>query len=408
MSVSQTYNVRSAAITLVSVVSLACCAAAGADVIDDLQPGHWAAVSLNQIADVDPCPQGGCSYSANEGQPAVINDWNGGAFATRFGTRGGLVVFGGGHMGYYGNEVYVFDLDSRLWQRVTDPVENPVCDQTTGELQDGSPCSAHTYDYVQYHAGTNSFVELGSSSNHEVGGGGSPKVHLLNFDTRRWRGGASTNYPNFRGHEGASSAYDPNRDSFWLLAAHNVGLMKYDPNANGGAGLWTPYAQYNISIDAVSAIDPDRDLFVTLDTRGTQRVIVHDLNKPGQLGRAVSTTGDRSMESFPKPGFEWDPIIRKFVIWGRGASVYTLTPPDGDWAGGTWIWAKVDPAPDNAVVPSEPNFNGTYSRFRYAPTVNAYIVINSTTDHVYMYKLSEGAGEPVIQPNAPGQLAAIQ
>ena len=133
-----------------------------ADVIDDLQPGHWAAISLNTISDVDPCPANNCSYTAVQGQSAVIDVWNGGAFATRYGQRGGLVVFGGGHGAYYGNEIYVFDLASRKWERVSEPVVNPSCNQSTGELQDGSPCSAHTYDYVDYHPATNSFVELGS------------------------------------------------------------------------------------------------------------------------------------------------------------------------------------------------------------------------------------------------------
>jgi len=369
--------------------------AANADIIDDLQPGHWAAVSLNRISDVDPCPANNCSYTAVEGQSAVIDDWNGGAFATGYGSRGGLVVYGGGHKGYFGNEIYVFDLATRMWVRVTDPVVNPICNQSTGELQDGSPCSAHTYDYVDYHPTTNSFVRLGSSSNHEVGGGGSPKVHLFSFDQVAWRGGASSDYPVFEGHAGASSAYDPNRDVFWLLPAYNRQFMKYDPNANGGSGRWTPYSIYNIEIDAVSAIDPDRDLFVTLDTRGTERVIVHDLSNPGATGVTVTTTGDTGMQSFPKPGFEWDPVVNKFVVWGSGSSVYTLVPPANNWANDTWVWQRVDAAPTNSVTPSARNSNGTYSRFRYAPSVNAYVVINSTTDSVYMYRLSDGATVPV-------------
>ena len=70
-----------AALSLIATLSLP--GVAAADVVDELQPGHWAAVSLNTLRDVDPCPGGGCSYSAVEGQAAVLDDWNVGAFATR-------------------------------------------------------------------------------------------------------------------------------------------------------------------------------------------------------------------------------------------------------------------------------------------------------------------------------------
>ena len=40
---------------------------------------------------------------------------------------------------------------------------------------DQSPCASHTYDFLEYHPGTNSFVQLGSTSNQSQGGGGSPR-----------------------------------------------------------------------------------------------------------------------------------------------------------------------------------------------------------------------------------------
>src|SRR5262245_18766455 len=80
---------------------------------DSLVPGRWTVVSTNTIHDVDPCPKRDCSYSANEGVAGVINDWNGGVFASGYGAYGGLVAWGGGHMGYFGSEIYVFDVGAR-------------------------------------------------------------------------------------------------------------------------------------------------------------------------------------------------------------------------------------------------------------------------------------------------------
>jgi len=74
--------------------------------LEELKPLHWGQISLNTIDDVDPCPTNDCSYTAHEGVSGVIDDWNGGAFATGYGAKGGLVAWGGGHAGYYGSEEF--------------------------------------------------------------------------------------------------------------------------------------------------------------------------------------------------------------------------------------------------------------------------------------------------------------
>ena len=397
------------AVALYVMATLCLPAPAAADVVDELQPGHWAAVSLNTLRDVNPCPGGSCSYSAVEGQAAVLDDWNGGAFATRYGARGGYIVWGGGHNGYFGNEVYVFSLDTLRWNRLSEPVANPVCNQATGELQDSSPCAAHTYDYLDYHPGTNSFVELGSASNHNVGGAGSPRVHLFNLDTRHWRAGAE-NYANFLTHTAASSAYDPSRDVFWLVPTYNRPFAQYDPNANNGAGTWRQYSDVNVELDHVSAIDPTRDLFVTLDPRGSDHVIVHDLTNPSAAAVNVTTTGDQTLQtSGGAAGWEWDPVSHKFVGWMGGSYVFTLTPPTGAWRTGTWTWERVQAASSNTVQPTAPNANGTYGRWRYVPSANAFIVVNRINEPVFMYKLSSGSGTPQPSVNltaSPTQITA--
>src|SRR5947209_20519883 len=53
------------------------------------------------------------------GGPAnVIAAWGGGALDTQ---RNRLVLFGGGHGDYWGNEVYAFDIGTLAWSRLTDP-----------------------------------------------------------------------------------------------------------------------------------------------------------------------------------------------------------------------------------------------------------------------------------------------
>ena len=324
----------------------------------------------------------------------MIDDWSGGALASKLGAKGGYVVWGGGHGGYYGNEVYVFDVDSLRWSRYSEPVPNPVCDYDRGELQDGSPCARHTYDYVDYQPSTNSFVSLGSASDHDCGGCGTPAVHLFDLERRRWRRGGGSTFTGFQGFSGASSAYDSKRDVFWLWPAFDQRFAKYDPNAGRG-GAWSQYDSTPINIDAVSAIDPSRDLFVTVDARddspNAHRVLVHDLANPQLPPVVVATDGDRAIEFAQAPGFEWDPVVGKFVAWLGGVVVYTLEAPAGSWKRGPWVWTKLQPALTNTVSPSAPNENGTYSRWRYVPAADVFVVVNRVTDPVYAYRLSAGA-----------------
>jgi hypothetical protein len=372
----------------VCLAALALPTAAAAGPLEDLEPGHWYQVAGSTLAALDPCPALDCSYSANEGQAAVIDDWNGGAFAAGYGNKGGLVVFGGGHSGYFGNEVYVFDVAELAWTRFTEPVEDPVCDYAEAELQDGSPCSSHTYDGVDYHPGSNSFVILAAAGSHE-GITSSGRTHLLDLGSGAWRRGDF--YPgNTAGMYGAT-AYDPMRDAFWMWPGFNQVVGKYEPTANGGEGKWTTFDAYNIDTGHLAAVDPTRDLAAVLDGLGQHRVVVFDLQDPAN-GIDVATEGGDAAMGSPGHGFDWDPVAEVFVAWIGGTSVHTLTPPDGDWKTGTWKWTEVPAAAANAVTPSEPNGNGTWSRWRYVPSVNAWVVVNRTGDDVFFYKLSDGAG----------------
>jgi len=373
------------------------CALAGP--IEDMSPGTWYEVPNSQLKSVDPCPNGGCSWSANEGQSAVIDDWNGAAFASSYGTKGAMLVWGGGHSGYFGNEVYAFDVGALQWRRLSEPVANGVCNYAEAELQDGSPCSSHNYDGLEYHPGSNSFVILGAAGSHD-GITGSPRVHLFNLGTSKWRRGAS-----FPGGApwGSATAYDAVRDVFWIVPAFNQPFAKYDPDAASGAGQWTTYATYNIDTGTVGSIDPTRDLFVVIDGAYKHQLVVFDLKNPG-VGVVVPVSGDTTPLQQPGNGFDWDPVAKAFVAWVSGSSVYAIRPPtSGDWRTNAWTITRVTPAASNTVTPTARNMNNPYSHWRYVPAVNAWMIVNRNTDNVFFYKMSAGAG---VRPNAPANVSA--
>jgi hypothetical protein len=130
------------------------------------------------------------------GFSAITEGWNSAVFASRYGSSGSMIVFGGGHNDYFGSDVHAFDLASREWRRIADGYLSGADDEYgAGALYPdsvypgGSPLPPHTYDYVQYDPVGNDYVLFKGQT--ELG----PDVkavaipHLFNLDTLAWRHG---------------------------------------------------------------------------------------------------------------------------------------------------------------------------------------------------------------------------
>ena len=76
----------------------------------------------------------------------------------------------------------------------------------------------------------------------------------------------------------------------------------------------------------------------------------------------------------------------------------------------TMVWENRTPAGSNTVTPTPVTASGgTFSRFQYIPSKNAFIAVNATTENVYVYKLSSGGGSQssdTTPPTIPTNLSA--
>jgi hypothetical protein len=82
---------------------------------DDLKPGEWYEIPNSKLRAVLPVPKPAGSYGA------ITGAWSGGAYDMK---RDRLVVWGGGHGDYAGNELYAFDLGKMTWNRIWGPTPN--------------------------------------------------------------------------------------------------------------------------------------------------------------------------------------------------------------------------------------------------------------------------------------------
>ncbi|MCL4721021.1 MAG: hypothetical protein KJ041_03515, partial [Gammaproteobacteria bacterium] len=368
--------------------------------IDNLQPGVWTAVSNNSIASVNPCPGDNCSYSGISGQKGLINEWSSGAYAANLGQYGSLLVWGGGHGQYLGNEVYRFDIASGNWSRLTEPTSSFSLDYSNSELANGVPMSMHSGSMLEYDPATSRFLKLTSASDHVYGEKGTGTVHMLDVNTRAW-----SRAQKLPGHSGAmnatSTAYDPTRKVVWLHPNYSAGSAVFS-YFSPASGTWTAAGTQNnmadVGIYGAMAVDPTRDIAVLLDTYSSRDAIyVYALSeaiasKTGPYSITVTGAGGAKVPSALKTraAFQWDSVNKVFVGWGTGSSVWTLTPPSSSWKTGTWTWKNVTAASGSASP--QANSNGTFGRFRYVPALAAFIVVNDINSPVYMYKLSSAAG----------------
>ena len=136
-----------------------------------MRPNSWWSVPKTHLRDVAPSRAKYPRIQARMGVKAVVANWSGGAFDTR---RSRLIVWGGGHNGYGGNEIYAFNVDSLKWERLTDPTPNPVNGPRAQVNPDGTPNSRHTYNGLACVAHADRFFASGGA------------VHALDPSTSIW------------------------------------------------------------------------------------------------------------------------------------------------------------------------------------------------------------------------------
>jgi hypothetical protein len=302
----------------------------------------------------------------------VMQGESGAAYDTK---RDQLIVFGGG-ADYSGNEVYIFDLATAAWSRVTDPSAFFPGDEDNASLSkthpDGRPFSRRTYDYIEYVADPVDRLF--------VGGGAvlySPgpividtQTYTFDLDTFAWATGTQDT-PSAGVGSVAAVAAD---GRIWQQGGGIFGAFSdFDP----GSDTATTHALFNGVFEngATAAIDPGRELFVTI---GNGITWTFDLTDPTAGATQLTTTGPTQIESVRGAGLAYHPGSGKMVAWSGGKSAHTLDLDTGEW---TTVpsTGTVDPGPQTPL--------GTFGRWRYVPSKDIFIVVTSVDLNVFAYKL---------------------
>jgi len=342
----------------------------------------------------DVCPPNTAEYAFADRCNNVINAWGGATLDT---LRNRLLFWGGGHGDYYGNEVYALNLNDSTFERLTDPSTGftlgGVC---ADSLPDGNPTSRHTYGGLAYIAHADVMFAYGGSRACGSGGFGTD-VWTLNLTTNSWTQMVATGLN--PGKAIVASQYDPVTKKVYVRSQNYLHTYDYDSDS------WERISdhQYIGGYGKASAvIDPVREKFVIVGPSGVEII---DL-KLGSDYSAVhlNTTGPQTIITDGRsPGLAYDSSRDKIVAWDGSDSgttpgtVYVLDIDNATWT----------PVSDTNRGPvGKGKSRGTFGRWRYVESFDAFIVVNSADENAFLFRFEAG---PLPTPDtvAPAKIETL-
>ncbi len=343
--------------------------------LDTLAPGCWLEVPDSHLRPHKAPTPPGITEAACGNFRHIMGAWNSGAFDT---LRNRLLVWGGGHAAWGGNEWYAFDLVTLTWSRLNDPSSFVGFTQGDRVMPDGTAPTAHTYDGLAYLPNVDKVFVGGSS----VFPGSGLVGHAWLFDLASLTWEQIIDVP----REGLATAYDPVGG---LLYTHSTkkpnpvvnGFWSYDPTSDGWSLRYSPPWGTWWPSDAVSVIDPVRRKYVSLHKGGALPRIA-DLSAIVKPMPNLLLAGDLEILDATAPGLVHDPVRDRLVAWSGAADVYVI-----DLDALTVI--RRPPAPENTVIPSAAAPNGTYGRFQYVPGLDVFVAVNHVDENVFIYRPPE-------------------
>ena len=420
--------------------------------ISDLPEGAWLRANTNNFSDVwAPVELRPLDNGGNPTPSKIIGAWSSFDWDSK---RADLIIYGGGHANYSGNDVYRWRASSRQWERMSLPSEVKQDSSRNYVAIDGAlnaPASAHTYDNNIYLAVADKFLSFGGAAynngdmyffvdsanqNRRTGPylfdpakanpmsvGGSTGSHVKRvapfpeiLGGQMWQNRdlyksiAQTPQLPKRHTEGCTAyAEEMGKDVVYVGANHSTGtalnLYRYvindvnNPSTDEWkiVGRWWNGAQAQTSC----AYDPERKLFVRV-SGSTKPFAFWNLNNAGpnnddvviiptDLDGAFTAKYSTGAISPKHCGFDFDPMRKQFVMWCGGENVYLLKAPTPIAALG---WTIQKGALVATSVPSTIYGTGILGKWKYIPNLDVFIGLqDSNAGNIWIYK-PEGWQQP--------------
>lgn len=429
--------------------------------------GGWVKASIGTFSDAWATDSTAVPISSYNSPSAVVSAWSSFAWDS---TRGDLLLWGGGHANYAGNEMYTWDGETGNWNRGSLASR---LDANNFVVDSAAPQSSHTYDNNIYLPVNGMFLTLGGAAFQSGGGfqtsdgttisasgpwlwdptkadpnkvggttgsGWDPTSIGGEMWTNRYSqatGNAPESFINattaYRTENGRDVVYvstDKNASGFPSLYRYTLGDVK-----GGGPDIWEKIGEMANSVGYAGSgtVDTKNNLFIrTASATGsyTSNLAVWDLEKSNAANPGANLDiGVRLVDELGNPflmtgafGVEYDSASGQVLLWdgSQQGTVWTVTPTydaNGNLLT-TWVVKKLI---STTFTQPGGDFNtGVFGKWNYIDELDAFMALNefsSTTGdaEVWLYKPFSSTATPppngggtgtVDEPNAAALLLA--
>ena len=355
-----------------------------------LSPGTWCAVTSSDLDAVKPTiSNSGLSING-------VLAYSGGAYDS---SRKVFIIWGGGHNDYAGNEIYMFDVDPEsggylTWTR-TDPTD-PV-DSTDGPATynvDGRPRSNHTYNNLEYIPAYDKFCSIGITGQYSQGNGAYRQIWCNDFDNQTptmlgWAEVTATGWTTAQNQIAyeSNAVLDPTTGNIYYARVLNdwQDLFVLDTSTN----TWDPLTNYG-----TNKLSPGENAYqAQCAIHDTERIMYcvggGSMWSWGLTGSNTFTnltgtvSGSTVILNADDPGIEYDSTNDQIIAYaGTAGSLDKTYILEGN------SWTEIDVDVSNVDVPGAMAPNGTFGRWQYIPSENAFVLYstNASSD-VFLYRL---------------------
>lgn len=409
------------------------------EVVASLPEGEWAKVNVNAFSSVWSPPELRPLIAGGNPPPSkIIQAWSSFGWDSN---RNSMILYGGGHANYRGNDVYIWRGVTGKWERASLPsemVQDPLGNWNAIDGADNAPASAHTYDNTIFLPIVDRLLVLGGAADSNGGHylrqasattsrptgpylfdpnrvdgtrvGGTTGSHVKRVGAhpeiiggRMWSNRdnfINVSSPPLNGFVNACTAYlaENGKDNV-LLHVVGTGLFKYTLHAfsDPTRDTWTKVGLYwgGDGGQGSCGYDPERRVLVRLGTKRNP-FVYWNLETAGPENKDVNVmpvdpTGafEAALASgalqIPDCGLDFDPTRRTFAMWCSGATVWMLEPPSPLGRNG-WVIRK-QPSPIGSTPTKEVLAGGVLGKWEYAPGLDVFVALQDPVEgNVWVYK----------------------
>lgn len=403
-------------------------------IIENTEANTWAKLNINEYesvwtpSDQQTRPAGALAV----GSPAsIILAWSSFAWDSN---RRDIIIFGGGHANYLGNDVYRWRSRSLEWERASLPSEAKLASNIVPlfvpiDGVDNAPTSAHTYDNSIFLPIVDRFLTFGGAAYNT--GGMFKRPDLTQTGPYFWDpskadgnkvGGTTGSHVNHVGHPSIlGGEMWENRDNFIQRPDNRAPVLNGTTaymNLNGKDVVFFQYTNTLIRYTVNDINDPSQDVYervgVAFDTFSGQGAGALDSNRKIFLRTAKNTFTYWSVdeEKYNNPrenfnirftpkgiedfdlsqlvnyGLDYDSKRDRFLLWGGDSDVWSLTPPD-DLNNGDWLLELLFDSQEEGPSLDGIRSTGVLGKWKYIEELDIFLgLIDPIKGDIWAYKPS--------------------